>query len=458
MKLLLAATPAEIRQRLLRSDTPLELFHIVNLLPFRDWLFDFRFDHDGQLTISVRVEGVDSSAALIQGLVPLVFRAQKIHFTHAGRWYGMDVAAVMSSEESNVISCDELGVTEQGLILELNGFGDNVLPPIYREQKIATYLQRETWLGSAFISKGSQHVQCNVLDTSFCIRNLPRSSTSLLEPPSSQGIGVQRFLTVRNSDGALGEVFVAAASGYKDTVMAWQGGGILDVEDLALIARHRIRLRPGYYEFRCDKLEYASDGRLEISLEAKAYLELALSRIMQWYESEQYKKFEEEVDNFNLRRQVEALDKRKRELMDAEYVHFDGRKIFREPANEMEVVALHHKLEGLGALPYAMFESLEYTAKVGIDAIAQTKVSESDPLQIATIEYEFQLSNFFRHKHPTDQVDYIICWQIDDAARNLCDLVQSDWPWLNYMRLGTRSIIVCDISSFPGVAVRRLRS
>ena len=81
------------------------------------------------------------------------------------------------------------------------------------------------------------------------------------------------------------------------------------------------------------------------------------------------------------------------------------------PENENEVLALLCKLESLRALPFHEFLLLEYTARVGIDAIGTYQIRETDDRTLyATIEVEHLYENFFDHNHPHSQVKLLICW------------------------------------------------
>ena len=62
------------------------------------------------------------------------------------------------------------------------------------------------------------------------------------------------------------------------------------------------------------------------------------------------------------------------------------------PSNENEVLALVCKLDALEAMPFSYFRLWEYTARVGIDALASYQVRETDVMHSdAAVEIENDL-------------------------------------------------------------------
>lgn len=81
------------------------------------------------------------------------------------------------------------------------------------------------------------------------------------------------------------------------------------------------------------------------------------------------------------------------------------------PRNEFEIALLFCSL--LSNLEFCKFIHgikciLSYSNKTPTDMICLGEKDEN-----ILVEVELKLSNFLKHKHPIETVDYIICWNID---------------------------------------------
>lgn len=81
------------------------------------------------------------------------------------------------------------------------------------------------------------------------------------------------------------------------------------------------------------------------------------------------------------------------------------------PTNEMETVLLAGRLEKRIAQEFSgQFNIVSYTGRKGIDCFCQIKKNAWQNTAIIPVEFEFSLENFFRHEHPLEQCELIICW------------------------------------------------
>jgi hypothetical protein len=138
---------------------------------------------------------------------------------------------------------------------------------------------------------------------------------------------------------------------------------------------------------------------------------------------------------------------------DQEFVcisHGDGkwRLLHRMPDNESDTLALFWKLEGLGRLPFARFESLEHTGKSGIDVIATYQINEDGQLRMMeAVEFEYLFENFIEHGHNPRQTALVICWDIKSPQK-----LQKVSEWLWRATVEDQVILVVRIKGFPGLA------
>ena len=88
----------------------------------------------------------------------------------------------------------------------------------------------------------------------------------------------------------------------------------------------------------------------------------------------------------------------------------------------------------------------EYAANQGIDAITSYKVMDVDVTKnrVAT-EFEYKLSNYFKHGHPIQHTEIIICWVVD-ITRD--DLTVTDENWLYKLNLDGNTIPVVEMKNF----------
>jgi hypothetical protein len=95
--------------------------------------------------------------------------------------------------------------------------------------------------------------------------------------------------------------------------------------------------------------------------------------------------------------------------------------LMREPANETEATAIFWKLEALGALPFAQFQTLAYPgATSGPDIFAHFREDQSsEPVRCVVFEMERNFYNYRAHGHHSSQYPRIICWDAPTSGRKV---------------------------------------
>jgi hypothetical protein len=123
-----------------------------------------------------------------------------------------------------------------------------------------------------------------------------------------------------------------------------------------------------------------------------------------------------------------TLNQRKDTLSnkDQEWVFCEGQLLHKKPDNEQDVRALLWKLEGLKALPFYYFRTLEHTAQKGIDVIAEYQEKDfSEKKMFQAVEVEYTLENYSDHDHVPEQTSLIVAWD----AKNKAKLTAVDGQW-----------------------------
>lgn len=175
-----------------------------------------------------------------------------------------------------------------------------------------------------------------------------------------------------------------------------------------------------YYKFarfivECEEIDtdiarsrIISDG-IKDKLFKKA-LRKAYRKIMDTEEYKEWVKYRRYLRNRDLSKN---LNERKEILLKKEqkWVYFKNQLIHKEPDGENDLLALLWKLEGLNALPFYYFRSLEHTALKGIDIIANYQEYDySEKKMLQSIEAEHILENYANHDHVPEQTSLIIAW------------------------------------------------
>ena len=138
------------------------------------------------------------------------------------------------------------------------------------------------------------------------------------------------------------------------------------------------------------------------------------------------------------------------------------------PTNEHEVLILAGKLEAYICQVIPLFRIREHTSQVGIDALADVQLSkDSAPARDATLEFEFELSNFFKHSHPIRQTEFIVCWSngtLENGKHTYGDgnvdrrgelsFEMRGLDWIRFLNFGDHLIRVLLLQNLPGLQVQ----
>lgn len=159
-----------------------------------------------------------------------------------------------------------------------------------------------------------------------------------------------------------------------------------------------------------------------------AALREAFRKIMEMEDYKDWVKYRRELKRKDL---GATLNQRKDTLLGREqrWVFYDEELIHKEPDNEQDVRALLWKLEGLKALPFHYFRTLEHTAQKGIDIIADYQEKDfSEKKLFQAIEVEHVLENYSDHDHVPEQTSLIIAW--DSRNRDKLTRVEGEWKYV----------------------------
>ena len=157
----------------------------------------------------------------------------------------------------------------------------------------------------------------------------------------------------------------------------------------------------------------------------KKALRKAYRKVMDTEEYKEWVKYRRDLRNKDLGKN---LNDRKDLLSNKhqKWVYYKNILIHKEPDCENDLLALLWKLEGLNALPFYYFRSLEHTAQKGIDMIANyQELDYSEKKLYQSIEAECFLENYANHDHVPEQTSLIIAWD----SKKKSELIKKGNEW-----------------------------
>lgn len=126
-------------------------------------------------------------------------------------------------------------------------------------------------------------------------------------------------------------------------------------------------------------------------------------------------------------------------------------RLMREPQNETDTLAILWKLEALGALPFATFESLAYSGK-GADLIVHFQEDEtSNSERFATLEAEYRFFNYKAHGHLISQYPTVICWEVNPNTK--LSVKPTAKPYKYVVNLDESTLRIYALSKIPNLLV-----
>jgi hypothetical protein len=163
---------------------------------------------------------------------------------------------------------------------------------------------------------------------------------------------------------------------------------------------------------------------------------------------------------------MSRLEARKEALLQRNALYLGEQRLGYVPTNEHEVLILAGKLETAVAKNLAEFLILEHTSRIDIDGMVRIRRQSGLLLEeTATVEFEFSLDNFFKHKHPISITNYIVCWSMGPlkegehrfgykglSAEGPLRVEVSTSGWIRILKFPEHMIYVLPLEYFPGLS------
>lgn len=439
----------DLTSYLISNGTPLGISRIINVPTFRaNWRLSFRLDVRGEVIFEAApgsgVPGDGIGPALLSGTVPEVLNSLALVVREGDtteRYEGLQEYLVVGNESSELPEpYVEQRENHQGPVLTARGYyGSKIHAELSDPDQVRDYLKRWTWLGSIKYRTTNHHVTWQVTTRSYTY-----ACKSLVAWPSERLVEIaSRLGTIRLAIGGVDEDL----HGFRHA----EYGQMSDHRQLRPL-RDALKDR-GLSSWVCevdsDAFRLVAPGQVALARPVDEEVSEAAEKVRR---SSAVSRVVSSLESSTRERATRRLNARIREAKAAPRLLYRGREIAREPRSELGTVALFHKLEGMGALPFAYFNSIAWAAAEGIDMIADFQLKADEALRSASpIEFEFEFSSFIRHRHPHTHVEAIVCWRVDTTSAQL--LSSGGLEWLSRYRIGESAIPVVEIRGFPELRV-----
>ncbi|SCH73743.1 Histidine kinase-%2C DNA gyrase B-%2C and HSP90-like ATPase [uncultured Clostridium sp.] len=168
-------------------------------------------------------------------------------------------------------------------------------------------------------------------------------------------------------------------------------------------------------------------------------------------EREYFNMIKNEEEEYETQRKCERTIKNINKIYRSEDLDIDNLPILKIPRNEIETALLFVSILSNENTQYSIKRYIDkvasYSAKLPTDMVCIDSKGET-----YLVEIEFKLSNFLKHKHPIQTVDYIVCWKIDieenksyKANNETCVFVSNNEN--RYLAFNEKEIYIIELKS-----------
>ncbi|MBE7501241.1 MAG: hypothetical protein HS113_13230 [Verrucomicrobiales bacterium] len=456
MKIELNVTRGSLSEARRQSYQPWDLFRITNLVSPRDWLISLTFDAENRnhLAITPSPKLTDRELMrLLDGRFAGVYAADEIRLElSTGHWKVDALSQTTADSRATYFEAAELQTTAHGQLL-LCGYR----PPhdLQAPQRCSAWFAGNTWLGSRKYESRTYIVAVDVFGTPV------RVSPSSLAPGRLEEPCLVTSTTLLCSGRPVGEARLefSPQTVSPHTVLRHALFGQFDPQ--VFLPGFWREINPHHHGLRIE----LDSGHIEWMTSTGPHDHHRLAKLLKTLvkqvhncvlPSDKYCAFLNQAIRLERIAAARRLTQRQARAQRAPKVYVGNTVLCNIPTCENELVALYMKLEASGRLPAPLeCHVLEYTAKQGIDALADFRLSPTAALsRWAPVEFEHHLENYFTHQHPPEQTALIICWDrgSDELGQEVC--CPTEFPWLWTLLAEDRNIPVVMLREVNTLAVK----
>lgn len=166
------------------------------------------------------------------------------------------------------------------------------------------------------------------------------------------------------------------------------------------------------FKLTSDRNNISNIDDLKIKWVLEQIRDIVNNQIKPIAEREYFSMIKKEEEEYEIQKKCERTIKNISKIYRMEDLDVYNLPILKRPRNEIETALLFVSI--------LSNENTEDYIKVYIDKIASYSsklptdmVCINSEGKISLVEVEFKLSNFIKHRHPIETVDYIVCWKVD---------------------------------------------
>ena len=164
---------------------------------------------------------------------------------------------------------------------------------------------------------------------------------------------------------------------------------------------------------------------------------------------EYFSMIKREEEEYETKRKCERTIKNIDKIYRMEDLDVNNLPILKIPRNEIETALLFVSILSNHYTQEYIKEYIDkiasYSAKLPTDMVCVDSKGE-----LCLVEVEFKLSNFMKHKHPIETVDYIVCWKIDIEENRSYNINTENCIFINnngnkYLAFNNKKIIIIEL-------------
>ena len=165
------------------------------------------------------------------------------------------------------------------------------------------------------------------------------------------------------------------------------------------------------FKLTSDRNNISNIDDIKVKWVLKQIEDIINNQIKPLAEKEYFAMIKKEEEEYEVYKKCESTKKNMKKISRLEDLNLEGCALTKRPKNESETsLLLASMLSDINIRSHISDISgiISYSLKSSTDMICIDSNGRN-----VLLEVEFKLSNFFRHNHPIETVDYIVCWIID---------------------------------------------
>lgn len=343
----LRRTPEEIREYNRRSEDPLGILRLINLVSPRDWSFSLTF-RNGDIRLAIQSNpplSADDFMILADGVVAELYGSREVLFSDEKEFAVR--CSVDPAQDKNIVTLASWSSPAGGLHLMYAG---NVPPAFQQRQTFEDSLYDLTWFGSHFWSRrySARSLQWSIFGDNWKMSPKGRDTFE-------DGCTFECPLVDREGGNHIGQVVLSFGHGASNRLYHSRFGRVSNQLDVGKCVSGRQRVRrlklETFVEVDEGSLHYTPSGDLGPYgdwMGVKAALEDATRRLG---DSDDFDDFLGREETLEKNRHAQRLRQRQVQIASRPKLYMDSRELGCVPQSENEVVLLLAKLDVLDAIP-----------------------------------------------------------------------------------------------------------